>query len=98
MCSYSLSESLFSVERLMVFKRPPIYFVTHLILGIIGYYYPAVLYSTIGYQAFQYMFNFRFFLFQGEIKPGNTIEHTAIKLGEVGLGYLLAFLYERIYK
>ena len=82
----------------MVFQRPPIYFVAHLILGFIGYYYPVVLYSTIGYQVFQYAFNFRFFLFEGAIKSGNTIEHTAMKLGEVGIGYVLAVLYDRIYK
>lgn len=75
-----------------MFYRHPIYFITHLILGFIGYFYPQVLYATIGYQVFQYALNIRFFLFEGVIKSGNSIEHTAIKLGEVGAGYVIAML------
>lgn len=80
----------------MVFNRPPVYLITHLILGFIGYYYPVVLYGTIGYQAFQYIFDFRFFLFEDAIKHGNSISHTAVKLAEVGVGYLVAVLYDYI--
>ena len=76
-----------------MFYRHPIYFVTHLILGFLGYFYPEVLYATIGYQVFQYATNTRFFLFEGVIKSGNSIEHTALKLGEVSVGYLIAMLY-----
>jgi hypothetical protein len=80
----------------MIFKRPYIYLITHIVLGFIGYYYPIVLYSTIGYQAFQYLMNFRFFLFERTIKSGNSLEHTGLKLAEIGLGYLLAVLYAHI--
>jgi hypothetical protein len=93
---YTLFESLFSVERLMIFKRHPIYLVTHIILGFVGYYYPLVLYSTLGYQAFQYFMNFRFFLFQLEIKSGNSFGHTALKIAEIIAGYFIAVLYDHI--
>lgn len=76
-----------------MFYRHPIYFITHLILGFLGYFYPEVLYVTLGYQLLQYVLNIRFFLFEGVIKSGNSIEHTAIKLGEVGAGYVIAMLY-----
>ena len=75
-----------------MFKRHPVYLITHLILGFIGYFYPKVLYGTIGYQVLQYGMGVRFFLFEGAIKSGNTIEHTAMKLGEVAIGYVLAML------
>ena len=77
-----------------MFKRHPIYFITHLILGFVGYFYPMVLYGTIGYQVLQYGMDVRFFLFEGVIKSGNSLEHTAMKLGEVGIGYILAVLYK----
>ena len=77
-----------------MFKRHPIYLITHLILGFLGYFYPQVLYVTLGYQLFQYGIDKRIFLFEGVIKSGNTLEHTAVKLGEVGLGYILAVLYK----
>lgn len=63
-----------------------------------GYFYPKVLFGTIGYQVLQYVLGIRFFLFEGAIKSGNTIEHTAIKLGEVGVGWLLALLYAQLSK
>jgi hypothetical protein len=78
----------------MIFQRHPIYLVTHVILGVIGYFYPKVLYLTIGYQFAQYFLNIRFFLFEGAIKSGNSLQHTAIKLIEVGVGYILAMLYK----
>ena len=76
-----------------MFYRHPIYFITHLILGFLGYFYPQVLYVTLGYQLFQYGIDKRIFLFEGVIKTGNTLNHTAVKLVEVGVGWLLAMLY-----
>jgi hypothetical protein len=81
-----------------MFKRHPVYLITHLILGFIGYFYPEVLYATIGYQFLQYALDIRFFLFEGVVKSGNTLNHTVIKLGEVGVGWLLAFLYVQLSK
>lgn len=81
-----------------MFHRHPIYFLTHLILGFIGYFYPEVLYSTIGYQLAQYIFNVRLFIFEMSVKQGNSVEHTAIKLAEVAGGYLIAKLYKALSK
>ena len=81
-----------------MFSRHPIYLVSHVILGFIGYFYPLVLYATLGYQFVQYILDIRFFLFESAIKSGNSMEHTAIKLGEVGAGYVIALLYDHIYK
>lgn len=81
-----------------MFKRHPIYLVTHVILGAIGYFYPEVLYATIGYQFIQYILNIRFFLFEGVIKSGNTLNHTLIKLGEVAVGYIFIMLYKALSK
>lgn len=79
-----------------MFKRHPVYLITHLILGFVGYFYPAVLYGTIGYQLLQYGIGMRFFLFEGVIKSGNTIEHTTMKLGEVAIGYIIAIVYKNV--
>jgi len=81
----------------MIFKRHPIYLVTHVILGIIGYFYPKVLYLTLAYQLAQYFLNIRFFLFEGAIKSGNSLKHTALKLAEVALGYIIAYLSKILY-
>jgi hypothetical protein len=81
----------------MIFKRHPIYLITHIILGAIGYFYPNVLYATLGYQFLQYTLNIRFFLFEGAIKSGNTLNHTGLKLAEVGLGYILAMVYKCVF-
>jgi hypothetical protein len=79
-----------------MFKRHPIYLVTHIILGFIGYFYPKVLYATLGYQFIQYVLGIRFFLFERAIKSGNTLNHTAMKLAEVGFGYILAIVYKNV--
>jgi hypothetical protein len=80
-----------------MFKRHPVYLLTHIILGIVGFYYPMILYLTVGYQVSQYALNTRFFIFEGVIKSGNSLEHTAVKLGEVGFGYILAMIYNNVF-
>jgi len=75
-----------------VWPRPMIYLISHILLGFLSYFYPEVLYATIGYQLTQYIFDVRFFLFEGIFRQGNSLEHTIIKLSEVGIGYVLAML------
>jgi hypothetical protein len=79
-----------------MFKRHPVYLVSHIIIGFIGYFYPEVLYATLGYQVLQYALGIRFFLFEGDIKTGNSIEHTTKKLAEVAVGYVIAMLYKAL--
>lgn len=82
----------------MVFQRHPAYFLVHVLLGFIGYFYPEVLYVTLGYQIFQYVFDIRVFFFEGVIKSGNSIEHTSTKLAEVAGGYAIAMLCKALNK
>jgi hypothetical protein len=79
-----------------MYHRPPVYFMAHVILGFFGYFYPQILYATLGYQFLQYATNTRFFLFEMKFRSGNSLEHTATKLAEVGLGYILAMLYRAL--
>ena len=73
----------------MLFERPPIYAVTHILIGFFGAWYPIILLLAIAYQLFQYFFQIRFFLFKLKIKQGNSIQHTGVKLLEILLGYLI---------
>jgi hypothetical protein len=76
----------------MTFYRHPVYFYIHVLLGFVGYLYPEVLYATVGYQLAQFVFGVRVFVFDLAIKPGNSFQHTVIKLAEVAAGYGIAML------
>ena len=80
------------INKMKVWTRPSIYLISHILLGFLSYFYPEVLYATIGYQFLQYFFNVRFFLFEGIFRQGNSLEHTSVKLTEVAIGYGLAML------
>jgi hypothetical protein len=72
-----------------LFERPQIYAVTHVLLGFIGSQYPAILLLAVAYQLLQYFWNIRFFVFQGRIEKGNSLQHTGLKLFEIFIGVLL---------
>ena len=76
----------------MLFERPPIYAASHILSGLIGYWYPAIFVLAILYHFTQYFLNFRLFFFQGSIEMGNSIEHTGLKISEVCLGLLISYL------
>jgi hypothetical protein len=75
-----------------MWSRHPVYRVAHVILGLWSVKFPWILVFVVLYQLGQYIFDVRMFPFEGRIEPGNSIEHTALKLTEVGLGYLLGLL------
>jgi hypothetical protein len=75
-----------------IWYKDPIYVILHVLSGALAYFYPILLVPIVGYHALQYVMGVRFFGFQGEIRPGNSLEHTAVKLLEVGAGYLTAYL------
>ena len=77
----------------MIWPRDNIYMISHLVIGIIGYFSPALLIAFIAYQFIQYIFDFRFFLFEMTIKKHNSLEHTAYKLMEAFLGYIMTMIY-----
>ena len=50
---------------------------------------------AILYQVIQLLLNVRFFPAEWEIKQGNSVEHTLIKLSEIGVGYVVGLLLRR---
>ena len=79
-----------------VWYKPPIYIFIHILTGMIAFKYPLFLIAIIGYHIFQLVFGIRLFVFDVNLKTGNSIEHTALKLAEVGLGYALAVLIQYV--
>ncbi len=47
------------------------------------------------YQFIQYMLNIRVFPIEGKILLGNSIQHTGLKLAEMGLGYMVGIISQR---
>ena len=78
-----------------LYERPPYYALTHILFGISAVWYPIVGILVLIYQLGQYFFNRRVFLFEWTIKKGNSIEHTLLKLAEVGFGYCIGSLIYR---
>ena len=48
--------------------------------------------AALTYQVGQYAFNVRVFPVEGTIRPGNTFQHTAKKIAEMGIGYSIGLL------
>ena len=80
-----------------VWEKPFIYTASHIIIGYIGYFYVYILLAEIIYQLVQLAMNKRFFLLEMKLAHGNSVEHTALKLAEVFLGYCIAALTSRSY-
>lgn len=75
-----------------IWSRPPIYTLIHVATGIVGYFFPSILVASVLYHFLQYFLDVRFFVFAGTYEDGNSLEHTTLKLGEMMVGYGLAFL------
>ena len=75
-----------------IWYKYPIYIVIHVLSGVVAYFIPAIIPLVLLYHALQYMHDVRFFGFQGEIREGNSFEHTLLKLLEILAGYLLVKL------
>ena len=71
----------------MIWEKPLIYVLIHIISGAVGYIIPFLLYLAIAYHLLQYVFNTRFFAFEMAFRGGNSMEHTAVKLVEIAIGY-----------
>ncbi len=76
-----------------IWYKPPIYTASHIALGVISFYIPVFLPFAIGYHILQYALNVRFFIREKEIRQGNSISHTSLKLVEVLLGLLIAYAF-----
>lgn len=81
----------------MIYSKPFIYTFIHILSGFIGAFYPAFLGIFIVYQLLQLIFGVRIFVFQMDYKNGNTWQHTALKLAEIGLGYFIGVNFRRYY-
>lgn len=78
----------------MLFDRPIYYALIHIFIGLASAWLPPLLPLFIIYQLVQLFLNKRFFFFEGEVRDGNSVPHTALKLAEV-LGGFLAGWYLR---
>lgn len=72
-----------------IWYKDPIYVLIHVLSGVVAFYVPAIIPLLLLYHFLQYLHDVRFFGFQGEIREGNSFEHTLIKLLEILAGYLL---------
>jgi len=79
----------------MIYPKPFHYTLSHVITGFLAAYYPWVGVLAILYQVIQLVLNVRFFPAEWEIKQGNSVEHTLMKLGELGVGYIIGVLLRR---
>ena len=75
-----------------LWSKPFIYVVIHIIVGYFAYFHSELIVAIFGYQILQLLVGVRFFLFSWKIEPGNSIEHTLVKLLEYAVGYGIAFM------
>jgi hypothetical protein len=73
-----------------VWQKHPIYGIIHVLFGVGAYFSPVFLVIVLSYQLLQYCLCVRFFAFEQEIRQGNSLEHTMLKLSEIAIGYILA--------
>ena len=64
----------------------------HLALGFLAAWFPTIGVLALIYQVGQLLFGVRIFPLEGKIKSGNSVAHTAMKIGEIGIGYLVGKL------
>ena len=74
-----------------MYKIHKLYIISHILTGVISYFYPVLWIGILTYQLSQLCMNKRFFLCnrQNCIRDGNSIKHTLYKLSQYLLGYLL---------
>jgi hypothetical protein len=76
----------------MLYKKPRIYILIHLLLGLAAVWAPWIGLLALAWQLGQYVANVRIFAIEGKIESGNSAEHTGLKLIELGIGYCIGFL------
>ncbi len=77
---------------MLFYKRAPYYIFIHLLFGFIAAWIPSIGIFAVLYQVLQFIFNVRVFPVEGVIRPGNSIAHTSLKLGEMAIGYGVGLL------
>ena len=81
----------------MLYERPYYYMISHILIGFISVWYPIVGILGIIYQLLQYFLNIRIFCIEMRIKKGNSIDHTALKIFEIVIGYSLGYIINSIF-
>jgi hypothetical protein len=78
-----------------LYERPRHYAVSHVLAGFLAAWVPVIGLLAVAYQLGQFAFNVRVFPVEGKILPGNSVEHTGLKLAEMLLGYVIGRLVQR---
>ena len=81
----------------MEFQTPPLYFIIHVVTGMISYFYPFIIILSLMYQFLQLALNGRFFLFEWKFKTGNSLGYTLYKISQYLIGYLAVYRYSSYY-
>lgn len=74
-----------------LYYKPWYYGLSHVISGFIAVWYPLIGVLAVLYQLGQLVFNIRIFVVEMDIKKGNSIEHTFLKISEIALGYIIGY-------
>jgi len=80
---------MLGVDAHKVYDKPLIYLLIHIGLGIVSAWISWIVGAFLMYQGFQLLIGRRFFFFEGDVKTGNSVAHTAVKLGEFFIGYAI---------
>jgi hypothetical protein len=79
-----------------LYERPRYYAASHILFGFLAVWFPLVGILAVLYQLGQFAFHVRVFPVEGRIEPGNSIEHTGLKLFEMAVGYSIGLLILRM--
>lgn len=72
------------------------YTFSHIVIGFTAVWYPIVGILALVYQLGQLIFNVRVFPVEWKIEEGNSIQHTAKKILEIGAGFIFGYLMKKI--
>ena len=73
----------------IIYDKPLIYLIIHFSLGVASAWYNWIIYVMVIYQVLQLILGKRFFFFEWELKDGNSVKHTSVKLIEFFIGYAI---------
>jgi len=75
-----------------VYKKPVQYLIIHIGLGIVAAFYIPIVWVYLAYQVLQLILQRRFFLFEWQIKDGNSVAHTVVKVMEFFIGFFVGII------
>jgi hypothetical protein len=76
----------------LVYEKPMGYLLIHIGLGLLAAFYFPIVWFYLAYQALQLILQKRFFLFEWQIKDGNSITHTGVKIIEFFIGFFIGII------